>query len=196
MHPRLTAEAHVPAPSSKLLPMAWLQDCNGPTINTNIEPFKVGVKSMKKLGIIAAILIACMGLYAPAHASSIGDLLSKVEGDSGFKMIHSQDLASMMAKPDSKVMVFDANSPDVRHDEGIIPGAHLLASSSHYDVGTTLPPDKNTPIVFYCHDTLCMASHAAARRAVGAGYKNVNVMSDGIVGWKDAGEKTASAQAD
>jgi rhodanese-related sulfurtransferase len=28
-----------------------------------------------------------------------------------------------------------------------------------------------------------MASHAAARRAVGAGYKNVAVMSDGIVGW-------------
>jgi len=29
-----------------------------------------------------------------------------------------------------------------------------------------------------------MASHEAARRAVGAGYKDVNVMSDGILGWK------------
>lgn len=28
-----------------------------------------------------------------------------------------------------------------------------------------------------------MASHAAARRAVAAGYKNVEVMGDGIVGW-------------
>ena len=28
-----------------------------------------------------------------------------------------------------------------------------------------------------------MASHAAARRAVSAGYKNVAVMGDGIVGW-------------
>jgi rhodanese-related sulfurtransferase len=37
-----------------------------------------------------------------------------------------------------------------------------------------------------------MASHAAARRAVKAGYKNVSVMSDGIVGWKEAGQKTAS----
>jgi rhodanese-related sulfurtransferase len=129
-------------------------------------------------------------------SSSISDLLSKGEGDSGFKLIHSQELASMMATPNSKVMVFDANSPDVRQEAGVIPGAHLLPSSSHYDVATTLPPDKNTPIVFYCHDTLCMASHAAARRAVKAGYKNVSVMADGIVGWKDAGEKTASAQAD
>jgi hypothetical protein len=30
----------------------------------------------------------------------------------------------------------------------------LLSSSSHYDVATELPPDKNTPLVFYCHDTL------------------------------------------
>ena len=28
-----------------------------------------------------------------------------------------------------------------------------------------------------------MASHAAARRAVAAGYKDVAVMGDGIVGW-------------
>jgi rhodanese-related sulfurtransferase len=38
-----------------------------------------------------------------------------------------------------------------------------------------------------------MASHAAARRAVDAGYKNVSVMAGGIVGWKEDGEKTASA---
>jgi len=28
-----------------------------------------------------------------------------------------------------------------------------------------------------------MASHASARRAVAAGYKDVAVMGDGIVGW-------------
>jgi rhodanese-related sulfurtransferase len=36
-----------------------------------------------------------------------------------------------------------------------------------------------------------MASHEAARRAVKAGYTNVSVMVDGIIGWKDAGEPTA-----
>jgi rhodanese-related sulfurtransferase len=41
-----------------------------------------------------------------------------------------------------------------------------------------------------------MASHAAARRAVKAGYKNVSVMADGISGWKEAGQKTATPPAD
>jgi rhodanese-related sulfurtransferase len=35
-----------------------------------------------------------------------------------------------------------------------------------------------------------MASHEAARRAIKAGYKNVSVMMDGIVGWKAAGQPT------
>ena len=33
-----------------------------------------------------------------------------------------------------------------------------------------------------------MASHEAARRAVAAGYTDVSVMGDGIMGWKDAGK--------
>ena len=37
-----------------------------------------------------------------------------------------------------------------------------------------------------------MASHEAARRAVKAGYKDVSVMVDGIMGWKDAGQPTAT----
>jgi hypothetical protein len=110
---------------------------------------------MRKVGIIsAAILVASLGLSAPARCLSIGDLLSKVEGDQGFKLIHVSDLAAMMAKHGSKVMVFDANPPDVRDSEGVIPGAHLLSSSGHYDVDTELPADKNTPLVFYCHNTL------------------------------------------
>ena len=110
---------------------------------------------MWKVGIIAAaILVASLGLSAPARSLSIGELLSKAEGDQGFKLIHVADLAAMMAKPGSKVMVFDANPPDVRQTEGIIPGAHLLPSAGHYDVATELPPNKNTPLVFYCHNTL------------------------------------------
>ena len=34
-----------------------------------------------------------------------------------------------------------------------------------------------------------MASHEAARRATAAGYTNVEVMKDGIKGWKEAGKE-------
>ena len=36
-----------------------------------------------------------------------------------------------------------------------------------------------------------MASHEAARRAVEAGYTDVSVMTDGILGWNLAGKPTA-----
>jgi rhodanese-related sulfurtransferase len=36
-----------------------------------------------------------------------------------------------------------------------------------------------------------MASHAAARRAVKAGYTQVSVMGDGLLGWKQAGKPVA-----
>ncbi len=32
-----------------------------------------------------------------------------------------------------------------------------------------------------------MASHEAARVAVNAGYKDVSVMTDGVIGWSNAG---------
>ncbi len=108
----------------------------------------------KIIMIAAAIAIASFGLSAPARCLSIGDLLSKVEGDQWFKTIHVSDLVAMMAAHNSKVMVFDANPPDVREREGIILGAHLLSSPGHYDVAAELPADKNTPLVFYCHNWL------------------------------------------
>jgi rhodanese-related sulfurtransferase len=38
-----------------------------------------------------------------------------------------------------------------------------------------------------------MASHAAAERAVEAGYTNVAVLKVGFKGWKEAGKPTAVA---
>jgi hypothetical protein len=110
---------------------------------------------MRKAAIsTVAITLALLGLSASANCLGIGDLLSKMEGDQGFRIIHVADLAAMMAKPGSKVMVFDANPIDVRETEGIIPGAHMLPSAGHYDVAADLPHDRNTPLVFYCHNTL------------------------------------------
>jgi rhodanese-related sulfurtransferase len=75
-----------------------------------------------------------------------------------------------------------------RAREGVIPGAVLLSSDNEYDVAKELPPRKDARLVFYCASIHCLASHAAARRAVEAGYTNVSVMVDGLKGWKAAGE--------
>lgn len=89
---------------------------------------------------------------------------------------------------DSKVKnvaILDANNADARKDAGVVPGAVLLTSYNKYAL-TELPKDKNTILVFYCYNSYCQASHLAAQRAIGAGYKDSRVMKAGIVGWNAA----------
>jgi hypothetical protein len=108
---------------------------------------------MKRIcAIVITVLIGCLSWSAPARAG-LSELLSKAVEGSPFKIIHVADLSAMMAKPDSKVMVFDANPADIRESDGIIRGARLLSSSGSYDVAAELPPDKDTPLVFYCYNT-------------------------------------------
>ena len=105
---------------------------------------------MNKQTLSLAVLLAMFVGVAPATALDLTNLLANHETDS-FKIIHANDLSAMMAQGD--VTIFDANPPDVRTKEGVIPGAHLLDSSSHYDVAKELPSNKASKIVFYCHNT-------------------------------------------
>ena len=104
-----------------------------------------------------------------------------------FKVMHVADLEKAL-KSAAPPVLYDVNVESTRENVGIIPGAKLLSSSSKYDVAKELPADKNTPLVFYCANTMCTASHSAAKKAIRAGYVNVSVMVDGIYGWKKAGK--------
>ena len=84
----------------------------------------------------------------------------------------------------------DANSDRTRKKNGTVPNAVLLTSSSKYDL-SELPADKNKDLIFYCSNTRCTASDAAAERASANGYQRVHIMREGIKGWKDAGKSTA-----
>lgn len=103
-----------------------------------------------------------------------------------------QDLVSLMKTHSSPIAIYDVNVESTRDHVGIIPGAKLLSSSSTFDAEKELPSAKDTHLVFYCANTQCSASHAAAERASRLGYKNVSVMVDGIYGWKRAGQPTES----
>ena len=100
-----------------------------------------------------------------------------------------KELAKMIEN--GKVSVFDANGAETRTKFGSIPQAALLTSSSEYDL-SVLPADKSQMLVFYCANTRCTASDAAAKRAIAAGYTNVAVLRVGIKGWADAGQATST----
>lgn len=84
----------------------------------------------------------------------------------------------------------DANGDETRKKMGVVPGAILLKDSDTFDA-SQLPSDKSKPLVFYCANTHCGASHEAAEHALTAGYTNVKVLPDGIAGWVKAGKKVS-----
>jgi rhodanese-related sulfurtransferase len=158
---------------------------------------------MRKWSIsIALLALLALAAAMPARAgdgSSAWDkvtaLLGNKHEDDNFKLIHVADLAALEADPNSHVVVLDANVEPTREEYGVIPGARMLPSYNKYDVATELPPARNAKLVFYCANTHCMASHSAARRAVKAGYTDVSVMADGIMGWDAAGQPHANPAA-
>jgi rhodanese-related sulfurtransferase len=83
----------------------------------------------------------------------------------------------------------DANGDGTRKKLGVLPGAVLLTDSEDFQLAE-LPADKGKPLVFYCANTHCGASHHAAEKALTAGYTHVKVMPEGIAGWVKAGKKT------
>ena len=97
-----------------------------------------------------------------------------------------QQLTALKTKKGA-VAIFDANAKETRVTVGIIPTAVLLTSASTYDLAV-LPADKASPLVFYCSNEKCTASHTAAKRAAAAGHTNVAVLGAGIKGWVAAGK--------
>ncbi len=142
---------------------------------------------MKKLTLSVALAVS---ILAPTAAFAC-DGAAKTTGASAAepKKVSVTELASW--NKEKKATAVDANDPDTRQSEGIIPGAVMLTSTSKYDA-KELPTDKASKLVFYCYNEQCSASHQAAQRAVEAGYKDVAVLPAGIMGWKKAGQSTSN----
>ena len=95
------------------------------------------------------ILLACLALPSLAFAAAPAEA-AQAEKAEKFKLIHVADAVSAQKK--GKVYFFDANGPDTRTKEGIVPGATQLSSSHDFDL-KVLPADKGAKLVFYCANT-------------------------------------------
>ena len=131
-------------------------------------------------------------LLAAVVAIAAGPACSKAESDqaaareSKLKQISIDEVDQLVAS--GACTPVDANSEKTRKRHGVVPGAVLLTDSEVYKL-SELPADKTKPLVFYCANTHCTASHEAANRALLSGYTNVRVMGEGISGWVKAGKK-------
>ena len=139
---------------------------------------------MKKL-MMAAVLALTVGVPTVAMACDGAEHSAAVEP----KSVSPTELASLTKE--KKATAVDANGEKTRSENGVVPGAILLTSSSQFDPAKELPANKDANLVFYCASEKCGASHTAAKRAAEAGYTNVAVMPAGIKGWKKAGQPTS-----
>ena len=131
---------------------------------------------MRKIFLAAALLAAS----ACTKADKATDHVATVTVDAADQAITA-----------GQAQAVDANGVTTRKRMGVVPGAVLLTDSESFAI-TELPADKGKPLVFYCANTECGASHQAAQKALTAGYQHVEVMPDGIAGWVKAGKKTQS----
>jgi rhodanese-related sulfurtransferase len=114
----------------------------------------------------------------PAEPAATGESFGKLSLDEVARLIAS-----------GTAVVFDVNGRD-RYAKGHLPGARWAAFD---DVKPSdLPAGRDQPLIFYCANELCSASHDAARQAVTLGYTHVFVMPAGIYGWEKAGKPTES----
>jgi rhodanese-related sulfurtransferase len=96
-------------------------------------------------------------MYAFTRRILLGTLLLSAlavcaESKEKFRLIQVTDLEALQKDAQHPVAIFDANDPEFRAKNGVIPGATLLASSHDYDL-KVLPGDKATPLVFYCSNS-------------------------------------------
>src|SRR5690348_6011868 len=91
------------------------------------------------------LVSAFIGLMAAVAASGCSREPKK------FKELGVDEVAQLQAT--TPVTFVDANTADFRKENGVIPNAILLASSSQYDT-SVLPKDKAGALVFYCTNRL------------------------------------------
>jgi len=76
------------------------------------------------------------------------------ESKEKFQLIDVAQLEELQKDTRSPVTLLDANDPEFREKNGIIPGAKLLSSFDAYDLKKELPAAKDAPLVFYCSNKL------------------------------------------
>lgn len=143
-----------------------------------------------------ATLLAATALTAAACKKDVGSATkeSSVDQADAIAEVSVDELDRQLAA--SAAQAVDANGNITRQRVGTIPGAVLLSDYEAFAI-SELPADKAKPLVFYCANEHCGASHEAAKRARFAGYQDVKVLPAGIAGWAKAGKavvKQPSAQ--
>lgn len=145
---------------------------------------------MRRSALVVAFL--CSPVAVAVVACDRGEARTKAKEPAPVPELSVPELAAQLGAHGARPV--DANGTKLRQDVGVIPGAILL---SDYETFTAqeLPADRAEPLVFYCANVQCGASHEAARKAQFFGYTNVKVLPAGILGWSGSGQRVERVES-
>lgn len=141
-----------------------------------------------------AAALACNKTTTAAVGKTCGGATVTASTCDGVQQISVGQLAALRSA-EHPLTVLDANRDATRAKYGMVPGAKALSSYKDYKVNEELPANKGAILVFYCANAKCSAAPKAAQRAWDAGYSNVYVMHEGIMGWTEAGQPVTRPSA-
>ena len=109
--------------------------------------------------------------------------------------VSAENLKKMMDDKAHFILI-DARKAEDYNKEHIVSAISLPATDVNSETLQKIAPEVTTKLVFYCQNLRCQASHIAASKALGAGYKYLYEFGAGIDGWKELGLPTVIETAD
>ena len=88
------------------------------------------------------------------------------------------------------MVLIDSRPKRKKFDKGHVATAISISDSQFDKLKDQLPKDKAKLLVFYCGGLKCPLSHKSAKKAIGLGYTNVKVFSEGYPAWEKLAGKT------
>lgn len=140
------------------------------------------MSALRPLALVLTLLapLAACKRGEPADASAAS---TAPPTDTAIVLTSPHEVAALRERGRDHVVI-DVN-PRELYDDGHVPGARWM----RFDAidRAMLPADRAVPVVLYCYNEQCGASHQAATAVVAAGWKDVRRMPAGILGWRAAG---------
>lgn len=131
--------------------------------------------------------------FAIAMVLSTLSLAAFAAEDSKIDTISSGTLKKMIDDK-AELLLIDARRTKDFDKEHIETAISLPATDVNAKTLSEIAPDITQKLIFYCQNLRCQASHIAAGKAIGAGYKYVYVHNAGIDDWKEQGFPVVSAE--
>lgn len=109
------------------------------------------------------------------------------------QIISTKELERLVALgPEKGNFTLVDSRPEVKFNEGHIPGAISIPFPKMAQMADRLPKDKGKLLIFYCEGVRCVLSPMASKMAAKAGYTNVKVYHPGAPDWVKNGNPLLS----